>query len=290
MRLAFQVVALVLVTPPAFACQLVEGDRIFGKDLASASPPFAALDPHVEIGAAPLAGVARVVRPEELVRLARQYGIMLDGPAGAICFERPTDSLTAETLLPVLQKALAIDSAKIKILDFSRFGVPRGVLDFPKSGLMPTGLWRGRVMYGENHSMPIWVRARITVERTWVESAEPLVAGKPIALSQLLLKNGPRFPFDSTLMESMGLVAGRRPLRTLPAGTPIAAAMLTIAHDIERGDRIAVEVKVGGTILDFEATAASSGRAGESILVNNPENGRSFAAVIQDKWHVLVEK
>jgi flagella basal body P-ring formation protein FlgA len=275
---------------PAFACQPIDGDRILGKDIAAASSLFAALDPKLEIGAAPLAGISRVMRSEELVRLAHQFGILLDAPATAICFERATRPLTAETLLPILQKALAIDNAKIEILDFSRFGVPRGTFDFPKSGLIPNGLWRGRLLYGENHSTPVWVKARITVERTWVEAAETLVTGKVIEAAQLNLKTGPRFPFDTALIESMSLVAGRRPVRTLIAGTPIVRAMLTIAHDVERGDRVAVEVKVGNAILDFEATAESSGRAGESILMKNPDNGRSFLAVIQDKGHVLVER
>jgi len=290
MRVAFLIAALIPLTMPTFACQLIDGDRILGKDVASASPLFAALDPHLEIGAAPLAGVQRVMRPEEIVRLARQNGISLDAPASAICFARATEPLTPETLLPIIQKALAIDNAKIEILDFSRLGVPRGTFDFPKTGLMPNGLWRGRVLYGESHSMPVWVKARITVDRTWVEASETLLTGKVIEASQLNLKSGPRFPFDTTLVESTNLVVGRRPVRTLASGTPIAVAMLTIMHDVERGDRIAVEVKVGGAILDFDATAESSGRAGESILVKNPGNGRSFPAVIQDKGHVLVEK
>ena len=251
---------------------------------------FAALDPRIEVSAAPLAGAERVLRPEEIVRLARQNGIALEGPAGAICFARSTEPLTAEKLLPVLQKALGLDNASIEILDFSRFGVPRGTFEFPKSSLMPNGLWRGRVLYGENHSMPVWVKARITVERTWVEAAETLVVGKVIEASQLNVKTGPRFPFDTNFVESTEVLIGRRPARTLAAGTPIAPAMLAIAHDVERGDRVEVEVKVGAAILDFEATAESSGRAGESILVKNPENGRTFQAKIQDKGHVLVER
>lgn len=281
---------LLFVAMPIFACQVIDTDHILGKDVASASPSFAALDPHLEIGASPLAGVQRVMHPDELVRLARQTGIALDAPAAAICFERATEPLTAETLLPILQKSLAIDNAKIEILDFSRLGIPRGTLEFSKSSLTPNGLWRGRVLYGESHSMPVWVKARITVERTWVEAAEPLASGKPIEASQLILKTGPRFPFDSALIESLDQVAGRRPVRTLSAGTAIAPAMLTIAHDVERGDLVAVEVKVGGAILDFEATAETSGRTGDSILIKNPENGRSFQAKIQDKKHVLVEK
>jgi flagella basal body P-ring formation protein FlgA len=282
--------ACFLLAAPAFACQIIDGDHIFGKDVASASPIFAALDPHLEIGAAPLAGVQRVLRPDELVRLAKQNGISLDGPATAICFALATEPLTAEILLPIIQKALALDNAKIEILDFSRFGVPRGTFEFSKSGLMPNGLWRGRVLYGESHSMPVWAKARITVERTWVEASESLVTGKAIEASQLILKTGPRFPFDTALVESINLVTGRRPVRTVSPGTPIAGVMLMVAHDVERGDRVAVEVKVGGAILDFDATAESSGRAGDSILIKNPDNGRTFQAKIHDKGHVLVEK
>ncbi len=282
--------AFLFAIAPIFACGIIDAERILGKDLAAASLVFAALDPNLEIGAAPLPGVQRVLRSDELVRLAKQNAIILDGPVSPICFERATEPLTVEKLLPVLQLAVAIDNAKIEIADFSHFGIPRGTLEFPKSGLMPNGLWHGRVLYDQGRSMPVWVKARITVERTWVEAAEPLPVGKPIEASQLIVKTGPRFPFDSAVIESLTVLIGRRPVRTLSPGTPILSAMLTIAHDIERGDLVAVEVKVGGAILDFEATAESSGRVGESILMKNPENGRSFQAKIQDKGHVTVER
>jgi flagella basal body P-ring formation protein FlgA len=286
MRLALFILTFI----PAFACQTIDGDRIFAKDVAAASSAFAALDPQLEIGAAPLAGVERILRPEELVHLAKQNGIALDGPASPICFALATEQLTAETLLPVIQEALGIDKAKVEILDFSRFGVPHGKFEFPKSNLMPNGIWRGRVLYGENHSMPVWVKARISVQRTWVEAGVALPAGKAIEASQLKVKTGPRFPFDPPLIESMTLVAGRKPVRSLAAGTPIALPMLAVARDVERGDHVDVEVTVGHAILEFEATAESGGRAGDSILVKNPGNGHTFLARIQDKGHVVVQK
>ncbi len=274
----------------ALACQTIDGDRIFARDLAAASAPFGSLDPGVDIGAAPAAGVQRVMQPDELVRLARQYGIALAAPASAVCFERATQPLTADQLLPALREALNIERAQIEILDFSRFGVPRGTLDFPKTGLMPNGLWRGRVLYDQGHSMPVWVKARITVERTWVEAAETLAAGKAIEPAQLTLKTGPRFPFEAPLIDSLDLAAGRRPVRTLPPGTPVAAAMLALAHEVERGDIVTVEVRAGAAVLAFQATAQSSGGKGDSVLVKNPENGRPFLAKIQDKGRVLVER
>jgi flagella basal body P-ring formation protein FlgA len=289
MRLPLLLAAIIFVIRPAFACQVVDSDRIFGKDVAAASPLFAALEAHLEIGATPLPGAQRVLRPEELVRLAKQNGISLSEPAAALCFERATQPLTAEQLLPALRQALGSGDAAIELLEFSRVGVPRGTLEFSKSSLMPNGLWRGRLIYDQNHSMPVWVRTRITVQRTWVEASETLVVGKAIDPQQLILKTGPRFPFDTSFITSVELVTGRKPVRTLAAGTLIAPQMLTIAHDVERGDRVAVEVKVGRAILDFEATAESSGRTGDSILMKNPENGRSFQAKIQDKGHVLVE-
>jgi flagella basal body P-ring formation protein FlgA len=285
MRLAF-----LFAIAPMFACQAIDRDRILGQDVAAASPLFASLDPQLEIGAAPLPGVQRVLRADELVRLATQNGIQFDGPVGALCFERATEPLTAEKLLSVLRQALALDNAKIEILDFSRSGVPHGTLDFSKPGLQANGLWRGRLLYEQGHSMPVWVKARITVERTWVEAVEPLPAGKPIQASQLILKSGPRFPFDTALLDSPDALIGRRPVRTLSAGTPLLAAMLAIAHDVERGDPVSVEVKVGGAILAFDATAESSGRTGESILIKNPDNGHSFVARIEDKGHVVVQK
>jgi len=275
---------------PAFACQTIDGDQILARDLATANAVFARLDPAVEIGAAPAAGAQRVMQPDELVRLARQYGIALASPASTVCFERAVQPLKAEELLPVLRLALGIDGAQIEILDFSRFGVPRGVLEFPKSSLMPNGLWRGRVLYDQGRGMPVWVKARITIEKTWVEAADTLVAGKTIEPSQLKMKTGPRFPFEVPLLDSLELAAGKRPARTLPSGTPIAAGMLAVAHEVERGDIVAVEVRAGAAVLAFQATAESSGRKGDSVMVKNPENGRSFLARIQDKGRVLVER
>ena len=66
--------------------------------------------------------------------------------------------------------------------------------------------------------------------------------------------------------------------------------MLTTPREVERGDKIAVEVSSGGALLAFEATAESSGRAGDSIVVRNPENGRLFQAKVEGKGKVWVKK
>ena len=136
-----------------------------------------------------------MLRPEEVVRLAKQNGITLDGPAACDLLRARHRAVDAgEFFSRSSESAGDRRRAKIEILDFSRFGVPRGTFEFPKSSLMPNGLWRGRVLYGENHSVPVWVKTRIIVERTWVEAADTLITGKPIEASQLNVKTGPALP------------------------------------------------------------------------------------------------
>jgi hypothetical protein len=73
------------------------------------------------------------------------------------------------------------------------------------------------------------------------------------------------------------------------AMAPLLSAGLS-PRDVERGERVSVEVSAGNARLTFEAEAASAGRAGDSVLVKNPENGRLFQAKVQGKGKVAVQK
>ncbi len=273
-----------------FACQTIDGDRITGKDLAAANPIFASLDPAAVLAPAPLPGVQRVFHSAELLRIARREGIALAAPVAEICFARAAEPLTAEKLLPVLRAALSLEGAKIEILDFSRAPVPRGDIDFRRAGLSPAGLWRGRVNFGDNQSMPVWARVRITTEQTWIEAAAPLAPGKPVEASQLKQVTGPRFPFGPAPISSINDAAGRAVLRAVNPGEPIFANMLIAARQIERGDTVRVDVSCGAAHLSLEAVSQTAGRTGELILLKNPENGRFFQARVAGKDQASILK
>ncbi|MEQ1945884.1 MAG: flagella basal body P-ring formation protein FlgA [Bryobacteraceae bacterium] len=61
-------------------------------------------------------------------------------------------------------------------------------------------------------------------------------------------------------------------------------------REVERGERIAVEVSSGTARVMFQAEAASAGRTGDSIVVKNPENGKLFSARVQGKGKVMVQR
>jgi flagella basal body P-ring formation protein FlgA len=284
-----------LAAPRAFACHLLEGDHILASDLMAANPDFDALDPKIAIAPAPAPGVSRVLRPEEIARLARINNVTLSFPVTDLCFERVAEQLTPESLMPALRAALAIEDARIEILDFSRFGIPHGALSFSRSGLSSAGLsstslWRGHVTYDQSRTIPVWVRVRITADRSWVEATELIPSGKRIEAPQLVLKKGPRFPFGPGPLDTIDLAATHKSLRTIRSGEPIFASMLTTLCEVERGDTVRVEVSSGRARLEFDAVAQSAGRAGESVMVKNTESSRYFRARVEAKGKVSVTR
>jgi hypothetical protein len=120
-------------------------------------PWFARVDPTLEIGLAPLAGVTRVVRRRELLALVRSTeGAGMPDSISDVCVERASQPLTARQLQPVLDAAMG--GTPVTILEFSHYPIPHGTMEFARANLTPTGLWKGRVMYGANYSVPIWVK------------------------------------------------------------------------------------------------------------------------------------
>lgn len=170
---------ILLLGAPLWACTVVSGDRILGSHLAAELPQLAAIEASADLGPAPLAGARRQIRGAELERLARNYG--LEPPPGATaCFERATQELNEAVLLPLLREALG-DGADIDIIDFCCNPLPLGRPEFTRAGLSGSGLWRGRLVFGENRSAPIWVRVRLRdgaggAVAGWNRSKEPLVA------------------------------------------------------------------------------------------------------------------
>lgn len=274
----------------ALACHPLNGDRILGRDLAAAAPAFSAIDPDLVIGASPIPGVRRIVNPQELLRIAHANKIGLPTPAPQLCFERATELLTAARILPVLQKSAGIEGATIQILDFTRTGVPPGTLEFPRSGLNSNGVWCGHVTYSENRTIPVWARVRITTQQHWIEVTASVPAGKTLAANQLTLRTGPRNPLGPAPLDSIEAAVDHQTLRTLNPGEPLFAFMLIAPHDVERGQKVSVDVSAGEAHITFEAVAESSGRAGESILVRNPLNDRYFQARIDSKGKVSIHK
>lgn len=279
------------------ACHPVEGDRILGRDLAAANPAFAGIRADAAIGFAPAAGMNRVLQSNDLTRIARTNGIDLTSRPDELCFTRSSAPISEAALRVALEKALGISGATIEILNFSRYPAPRGELLFPRAGLNAPPLanpdspvvWRGRVIGHGGRSQPVWAKVRVTVEQTWVEAAAHLEPGKPVDAQDLRLQTARAFPYPKSSPSSIEEFTGRAPLRSIRAGVRLEPLMFTKPRDVERGQKVDVEVHSGAARLVFQGQAESAGRAGDRITVRNPENGRRFPARIESKGRVVVE-
>ncbi len=149
------------------ACGIIEGDRIHGSDLAAEEPAFADIDPTADLGPAPVAGARRTLQSLEIEKLAKERSITLSaGQNRSVCFERAT---------LVLTESLSRSGPS----RFARFAAPNRARPSGNRRFQPkfaacrriglssrwlgsSGLWRGRLIYAGNRSVPIWARVRVT--------------------------------------------------------------------------------------------------------------------------------
>jgi len=278
------------------ACVQVSGESILVRDLAGALPALAALPPEETLGYAPAPGVRRLVTRAELARLAGRHGVRLEAGPG-LCVERAAQRLTRERVEAAVRAALTQPGQpepRMRLIEFSGHPVPEGELQFSRSGL-PTPpragapvVWRGRLRYGVNRSLPVWARVSLAAEGEGVIAAASLPAGRPIEAHQVRLGPVSWFPLAEAPLAELAQVLGRIPRRAIVAGTPLPASLLLPAHEIGRGETVDVEVSSGAAQLRFQARAESSGNAGDSVLLRNPSTGRTFSGRVEARGKVVV--
>jgi flagella basal body P-ring formation protein FlgA len=279
----------------AMACVAVDGDRIRARDLAAAVPAFAAMPPEAELGYSPAPGVRRVFHSAELGRLASREGVATTGGMPDVCVERPTAPLSIGALLAALATAVGDPDARIEVLDWSRYPVPKGQIEFPRAGVFAEGtgpeaavLWKGLVKYGDRGRFSIWVRARIQVPAAQVTAREMLPASRPIQPGQLQLATGVLSPFGPQPVRTLAEVVGCAPRRQVPAGSPIFMNQLEVPLAIHSGDPVTVRVTSGRARLALDGVAGADGRRGDLIPVRNPASGRTFRARVEGAGLVAI--
>jgi flagella basal body P-ring formation protein FlgA len=290
-------VSLTLLSISPGACLTIAGSEILAGDLASGNALFATINPDAVFGFAPMPGARRALLGRELAAFARRNGDPVDNtPIADLCVERQAAPLRGADILAALEKATGIPAARIELLDYSRQPMPGGALEFRWDTLsVPVGgnpdipvIWRGRLNYDAQHSLTIWAKVRISVERPVVTAATDLVPGRSIELQQLQIASKRVFPSSTGFLDSPDAVRGKVVSRLIRAGQPVLVSLLREPNDVTAGEKVQVRVVDGSANVSFEGTALASGRKGTAIPVRNPAGGRVFRGVIEDKARVVV--
>src|SRR5581483_6020043 len=96
----------------------------------------------------------------EIYTLSLHDALPISDPEREVCVSRPAAPPNPDRILAALQAALP--EARIQLLDYSRYPVPEGPLDFASTGLRGA-TWSGAVRYGGRHRAPVWARVQVTV-------------------------------------------------------------------------------------------------------------------------------
>jgi flagella basal body P-ring formation protein FlgA len=275
-------------------CLPVDGDRILMRDLAAAIPAFSGANGEQRIGFTPAPGAERRFSAGELIRLAARYGIAAEPTP--VCFARKLEAPSKDRLLAALREALPGD-AQVEVVDFSRFSIPQGQIEFSREGLSTAPqvsarepvIWRGRVTYAPAQSVPLWVKARVWVTRSTVIATRNLQAGQPIEQGGIRLGTLEDTPFSERGASSLDEVAGLAPRRLIRAGQAIPLSLLEAPAEVVRGEMVGVEARYGAAFLKYEVRAEASGHIGEAVQVRNVESGKIFRATVIRKGWVAVE-
>ena len=265
-------------------------DEIRAGNLVPAYPEMAALDPATPVAHAPEPGVPRVFRAFDLRTLAARFGLPAV-PEQEFCVERPVALLDPARLLEAMKSTLP--EARIEILEYSRQPAPSGELEFLRRGLRDGALrngalWAGSVRFAGNRRFLIWARVKVTEAVRRVVAMADLKPGQPVEPGQILEQTREEFPASGDFAVTADQVAGKWPRLALRAGSEVRLDQLADAKDVARGERVRVEVVEGAARLEFEGIAESSGSAGETIAVRNPDTNRRFRARVEGKGRVSV--
>ena len=275
-------------------CIAVEGEKILARDLAAVDAAFSVLPAETDFGYAPAPGARRFLSAEELKRKSSPYELSL-APGATVCVVRPLEPLTEERLVAAMRASLKQEPARIEVLDFSRFPVPKGELEFPLSGLArpPESapqrpvIWRGRVRYAEGRYHPVWARVRVLVSTRRLVARRDLAARRGIEAGDVELVEVEAPPGGPVTIEPEQAI-GKVTRRAIRAGSAVWPHLLEAPREVSRGEKVLVRVASGAALIETVGLAETAGSVGETVLVKNASTGKRFQARVTGKAEVEV--
>jgi flagella basal body P-ring formation protein FlgA len=125
-------------------------------------------------------------------------------------------------------------------------------------------------------------QATVTTPTRWIKPKEVVMADDVMEMTVDL----PSLMHDFVLED--GEVIGKQVLRPLPPRQPIRKVMLDDPPLVHKGDRVTIEVRQGGLLVQTVGFAKAAGKSGEAIPVQNQSSGREVIGKIMGSGLVEV--
>jgi len=187
--------------------------------------------------------------------LTRQYG-------------RPHHRVSVRILFP--KKPLTVQAGKLHLeVEKLTGGARTGRRSF-RVGLFINGQFLKTInVVGE-----VKAQATVTTPVRWIKRNEVVVEEDITAMTVDVPSLTHDFILDSDD------VIGKQVLRPLPPRKPIRKIMLDDPPIVHKGDRVMIEVRKGGLVVQAVGLAKAAGKSGDTILVQNKNSGREVFGTI----------
>jgi len=187
--------------------------------------------------------------------LTRQYG-------------RPHHRVRVRILFP--KKPLTVPAGKLHLeVEKLTGGARTGRRSF-RVGLFINGQFIKTInVVGE-----VKVQVPVTTPVRWIKPKEVVIAKDVMTM----MVDVPSLTHDFILNQED--VIGKQVLRPLPPRKPIRKIMLDDPPIVHKGDRVMIEVRKGGLLVQAVGLAKAAGKSGDTILVQNKSSGREVSGTI----------
>lgn len=272
------------------------GPEVLASDLL---PEWAGID--VALAKSPMPGAVRRVPRAELARWATRAGLDAQNFPEALLLRRRTRAVGPEEIVMRLAGALAEQTGRpssqieVELLSYGRPQVPDGDLRFAAGGPFRTLNRPARfsLRWSEpgGRSGVLSVEAVLRVRAKWLEARRDLHAGTPARPEDFTLAEGEMENAHAEYVSSFDELSRKRFTRLVRAGAPVPRLALADKPDVERGDVVELEARVGAVRLRIAARAEGSGSAGDVVAFRNLESGsRVTARVLNEKTAEVIAR
>lgn len=134
--------------------------------------------------------------------------------------------------------------------------------------------------HDEHNTWTRYVQANVRVFTPVVVSTRVLQRGDIVSAIDMEMQELDLSAIRQTALRDMNHANGMQVRRTVPAGTPLTAEMLTPAMLIERGDTVMITAERGSIRIRQQGIAMQNGAKGSRINIRNSSSDRVVQAVV----------
>lgn len=119
-------------------------------------------------------------------------------------------------------------------------------------------------------------------------ATRPIQRGEPLAAEAFSIERRPVTTILGRYVSDPGELDGKRAKMRIPFGRHVDPRFVEPIPDVSRGDRVLIEVKVGGITASADGVASQNGVIGDKIVVQNASSREKLLAEVVEPGRVRV--